>query len=97
VALDLYKIIDALLEERSRIDHIIRALESAAPPGKGLRSRQSDFSRAGRRGRKSMGSAERRVVAERMKRYWASRREALNAQGGSQSEPGEGAASKTGA
>jgi hypothetical protein len=32
-------------------------------------------SRKSKRGRKSMGSEERLAVSERMKRYWASRRE----------------------
>lgn len=32
-----------------------------------------------RRGRKSMGEAERREVSERMKRYWARRREVRGA------------------
>jgi hypothetical protein len=67
--MDLYRIIRELVEERDRLQRIIDSLEgmnsathSQAPPtGK-------------RRGRKSMDSAAREEVSERMKRYWARRR-----------------------
>ena len=64
--MNLDDIIRTLHEERKRIDRIIRTLEeqeSGPKPGKS------------RRGRKSMDREARQQVSERMKRYWAGRRE----------------------
>ena len=75
--MDLYRIIGELVEERSRIIRIIASLEemladgSKSPRPPGVR----------RRGRKSMDGAARQEVSERMKRYWAARREREKAQG----------------
>ena len=58
-----------LRERVATIDHILPLLISLDGPGPfGSLS-------ASRRGRKSMGAAERVVVSERMTRYWAGRRE----------------------
>ncbi|MDX2149190.1 MAG: hypothetical protein SFV54_00520 [Bryobacteraceae bacterium] len=65
--MDLTKALSELYEERRRLDSAISALESM------LTSEPANEVR--RRGRKSMGAMERLVVSERMKRYWASRRE----------------------
>jgi hypothetical protein len=70
--MDLSKAIRELHIEKERLERTIASLEklqretlSEAP---GMPKR--------RRGRKSMEQAERREVSARMKRYWASRREA---------------------
>lgn len=60
-------IIQALRVYLSQIEHAIAELESLKSAG-GLQLLPK------RRGRKSMGEAERRDVSERMKRYWATRR-----------------------
>ncbi len=74
--MDLSNILEQLYAEKTRIEYEIAALErlasfrsGAQPPlnGDPLRPHR-------RRGRSSMGDAERRQVAERMKRYWAVRR-----------------------
>ena len=70
--MDLYKAIQDLYAEKERLERVIASLEelqrnagSAPVLPKGMQ----------RRGRKSMNAAERQEVSERMKRYWASRRE----------------------
>lgn len=64
--MDLRAILEELYLERERMARTIAALEelasAEAPPVHG------------RRGRKSMGTAERLEVSERMKKYWATRR-----------------------
>jgi len=69
--MDLYKAIQELTAQKRQIDLAIATLEAlirgeTAPP-------------KSRRGRKNMSEAERRVVSERMRAYWASRR---NSKGG---------------
>ncbi|HLK66294.1 MAG TPA: hypothetical protein VKU19_22825 [Bryobacteraceae bacterium] len=69
--MDLYKAIQNLYAEKEKLEQVIASLEElqrtsgaltgVPPPGK-------------RRGRKSMGSKERKEVSERMKKYWESRR-----------------------
>ncbi len=79
--MDLYRIIRELVEERDRLQRIIESLEgmnSAAHP--------QPVSTGKRRGRKSMDSAAREEVSERMKRYWARRRAARE---GNQATPKE--------
>lgn len=65
---DLYRIIRELVDERNKLDRIIDSIEQMILSGEtsepGLK----------RRGRKSMDSAARKQVSERMKRYWAKRR-----------------------
>ena len=67
--MDLRKTILLLRDELKKVEATIAALEkldkSAPVPRVRLPSR---------RGRKSMGEEERQQVAERMRRYWASRR-----------------------
>jgi hypothetical protein len=67
--MDLDEIINELLEERKRLDRIIQALEESGRIG------VSSASSKGRRGRKSMDAPARQEVSERMKQYWARRRE----------------------
>jgi len=64
--MNLDQIIRELHDERNRLDRIIRALEEQDLGAKPAKSR---------RGRKSMDGEARKQVSERMKRYWASRRE----------------------
>ena len=67
--MDLYRIINELIAERDRLARIIQsleAMEAAGPPAKHPPRK---------RGRKFMDSAARREVSERMKRYWAEKRQ----------------------
>jgi hypothetical protein len=75
----LDRIINELLQERNRVQAIIEALErkteragSAARSELTARARKR---RDERRGRKSMGPAERQQVSLRMKHYWAAQRQ----------------------
>jgi hypothetical protein len=61
--MDLNKVINELYAERNRLTETISALEKLL-----------DTQTLERRGRKSMGTEERRQVSMRMKRYWAERR-----------------------
>lgn len=67
--MDVYRIIRELVLERDRLQRIIDSLEEMQPNGR-ARSRPEGK----RRGRKSMDSAAREEVSERMKRYWAQRK-----------------------
>jgi chromosome condensin MukBEF MukE localization factor len=75
-AVDLYKAIRELIDEKKRIERIISSLEAmqkegmVALPGKAV----TKTGNAKRRGRKSMSPEERREVSERMARYWEARR-----------------------
>lgn len=88
--MDLQKIIRELMEERDRVDNLIQSLEGLT----GFR----DSPGAKRRGRKNMGEAEKREVSERMRKYWASKREgksrAANKPNGKLLAPDSGAASQ---
>jgi len=67
--MNLTEIIRNLYIEKAKVEKSIEALET-------LNSDQGAGPLAARRrGRKSMGAAERGQVSERMKRYWAARRE----------------------
>jgi hypothetical protein len=67
--MELGDAIQQLQAEKQRIERAIALLEQ-------LRRNQGSRAVAlKRRGRKSMGSEERREVSARMKRYWASRRQ----------------------
>lgn len=72
--MDLTYAITELRAECERLDRAIAQLEALA----GSRNGSAPVPRS-RRGRKSMGEAERREVSERMKRYWANRRKARGA------------------
>jgi hypothetical protein len=67
--MDVYRIIRELVLERDRLQRIIESLEEMRPNG-----RSQVRSEGKRRGRKSMDSAAREEVSERMKRYWAQRK-----------------------
>ena len=69
--MDYWKALDELHKERERLNNVIAVLEAMHKPG------------VGRRGRKLMPPQERLVVAERMREYWARRKNsAFNGAGG---------------
>lgn len=65
--MDYWSALQELCQELQRIDRVIANLEA-------LKEGKPAVSAGATRGRKSMPDAERRVVAERMRKYWASRR-----------------------
>ena len=70
--MDLYKAIQDLYAEKEKLERIIASLEDlqrTAGPGPVLPKP------AKRRGRKSMNPSERQEVSERMRKYWAGRRQ----------------------
>lgn len=70
--MDLSKAIRELSEEKRRLDAVIASLELMLAAGSRLPPPRP---RGGRkRGRKSMSREERQQVSERMKKYWALRR-----------------------
>ncbi len=81
--MDLYEAIRALHEEKKRLDRLIAVLEEL--------QRTADHDRPAsskkRRGRKGMTLEERRAVSERMRRYWAQRKQAAAS---ATAETGEG-------
>ena len=68
IGMDYWATLEELNRERARLDKVIKSLEALAG------GRQP--APISRRGRKSMSEAERRIVSERMRNYWASRRSA---------------------
>ena len=64
--MDFWKALHDLHAERQRVDSVIATLEAMQRGDKPVK--------AGRRGRKMMPPDERRIVAERMRAYWARRR-----------------------
>jgi hypothetical protein len=64
--MDLYKTISDLHQELERLNRAIGFLEEL--------QRSGAPAPESRRGRKSMDGAGRRLVSERMKRYWSGRR-----------------------
>jgi hypothetical protein len=70
IAMDLGKVIQDLYGEKEKLVQIIKALEELHQPG------AVGIFQPKRRGRKSMGEAERLEVAARMTKYWAKRRAA---------------------
>ena len=71
--MDLNKTIRDLRTELEKLNEVIASLEQFQSTGTLPAPR--------RRGRKSMPEEERKVVAERMKRYWAGRRQEKGATG----------------
>ncbi|MCC7499533.1 MAG: hypothetical protein IT160_18275 [Bryobacterales bacterium] len=65
--MDLLRAIKELEQERQRLDTAIARLEEMLRETKPSQP-------AKRRGRKRMSSVERRVVAQRMREYWARKR-----------------------
>ena len=70
--MDLHKTIQDLYAEKEKLERVIASLEELQ---RAADANSHVMGRATRRGRKSMGSQERQEVSERMKKYWAGRRE----------------------
>ncbi len=68
--MDLYKAIRTLHEEKKRLDKLIESITEMKARGVPLRP-----SARPRRTRRKMTATERREVSDRMKRYWAARRQ----------------------
>ena len=66
--MDLRVIISALNEEKARLDEVIHNLEALG------KSKGGSSVVAKGRGRKTMPESERKVVSERMRKYWESKR-----------------------
>jgi hypothetical protein len=69
--MDLYKAIQDLYAEKEKLERVIASLEELQRTAGAIPVLPKS---AKRRGRKSMNSQERQEVAERMRKYWASRR-----------------------
>jgi hypothetical protein len=70
--MDLYKAIQDLYAEKEKLERVIASLEELQRTAGVLPVLPKPVKR---RGRKSMNSSERQEVSERMRKYWASRRE----------------------
>ena len=71
-AMDLNKAIQELCAEKEKLERVIASLEELQRTAGSLPVEPRP---ANRRGRKSMNSAQRQEVSERMRKYWASRRQ----------------------
>ena len=69
--MDIVKALRELHNEKKRLDAAIASLEARA---KAARTGAARKPARGRRGRKSMGPAERLEVSKRMTQYWEARR-----------------------
>jgi hypothetical protein len=67
---DVFKALRALYEEREKLDHVIEALEEIQKNAESAAQLRQE-----RRGRRSMDQEARRRVSERMRSYWARRKE----------------------
>jgi hypothetical protein len=75
--MDLRKTIRDLYEEKARLEEAIASLEGLLAAKSGGSARAGwDAPPKKRRGRTSMPPEERKIVSQRMKRYWAQRRAA---------------------
>jgi hypothetical protein len=70
--MDLYKALQELYAEKEKLDRVIASLEELQ---RTAGSAPVWPKPAERRGRKSMDTSERREVSERMRKYWAGRRQ----------------------
>ncbi len=70
--MDLYKAIQDLYAEKEKLERVIASLEELQRTAGSIPMAPKP---ANRRGRKSMNAAQRQEVSERMRKYWASRRQ----------------------
>jgi hypothetical protein len=70
--MDLYKAIQDLYAEKEKLERVIASLEELQRTAGSLPALPKPVKR---RGRKSMNSSERQEVSERMRKYWAGRRQ----------------------
>lgn len=82
--MDLYKAIQDLYAEKEKLERVIASLEELQRSAGSVQVLPKGMQR---RGRKSMNSAERQEVSERMKRYWAGRRKPSAAADSQDSQP----------
>jgi len=73
--MDLYKAIQELYAEKEKLERVIASLEELQRTAGALPVLPRP---AKRRGRKSMSANERQEVSERMRKYWAGRRDQEN-------------------
>ena len=73
--MDLYKAIQDLYAEKEKLERVIASLEELQRTAGSVPVLPKPSKR---RGRKSMDSSERQEVSERMRKYWASRRQEKN-------------------
>jgi hypothetical protein len=71
--MDLYKAIQDLYAEKEKLERVIASLEELQRNAGSFPALPKPVKR---RGRKSMNPSERLEVSERMRKYWASRRQA---------------------
>jgi hypothetical protein len=74
--MDLDKVIQKLYDERAKLDGIITSLEQLRQSASAV---QKEVVKK-RRGRKFMNEEDRKEVSERMKKYWAARRQQKESQ-----------------
>ena len=82
--MDLYKAIQDLYKEKEKLERVIASLEELQRAGGSVPEMPKAVKR---RGRKSMNSTERKEVSERMRNYWASRRQTPDRQPPDRSGP----------
>jgi hypothetical protein len=70
--MDLYKAIQDLYAEKEKLERVIASLEELQRTAGSFPELPKSIKR---RGRKSMNPSERQEVSERMRKYWASRRQ----------------------
>ncbi|MGA2147423.1 MAG: hypothetical protein ABSH49_20955 [Bryobacteraceae bacterium] len=75
--MDLYRALQDLYAEKEKLERAIESLEQLQRAERGGPAANPTSKR---RGRKSMSPEEREEVSERMKRYWAARRNAKREQ-----------------
>jgi hypothetical protein len=81
--MDLYKVIQDLYAEKEKLERVIASLEELQRTGGTMPILPRP---AKRRGRKSMSPTERQEVSERMRKYWAKRRDPEKAERADSSE-----------
>ena len=74
-AMDLYKAIQDLYAEKEKLERVIASLEELQRTAGSVPLLPKPVRR---RGRKSMDPSERQEVSDRMRKYWASRRQEKN-------------------
>jgi hypothetical protein len=73
--MDLYKAIQDLYAEKEKLERVIASLEELQRTAGSVPLLPKPVRR---RGRKSMDPSERQEVSDRMRKYWASRRQEKN-------------------
>jgi len=86
--MDVLKALRELYLEKTRIDRLIAICESK------IKEQDRRLSRS-KRGRKNMSADERKIVSERMRNYWASRRKGKAGENPEPEQSAEDASSET--